>query len=73
MASSHQRIIETSGNGPSEPAHDSSTLLDGDLLDGAFAGRVAVIDAIQEEDRGTALLSVFRADNPMTPSSSRLP
>ncbi len=36
----------------------------GDLLDGALAGRVAVIDAIEEDDRGAAHVAVFLEDDP---------
>jgi hydrogenase maturation protease len=36
----------------------------GDLLDGALAGRVAVIDAIEEDDRATAHVAVFLEDDP---------
>jgi hydrogenase maturation protease len=36
----------------------------GDLLDGALAGRVAVIEAIEEDDRGSAHVAVFLEDDP---------
>jgi hydrogenase maturation protease len=36
----------------------------GDLLDGALAGRVAVIEAIEEDDRGTAHVAVFLEEDP---------
>ncbi len=36
----------------------------GDVLDGALAGCVAVIDVIEEDDRGTAHVAVFLEDDP---------
>ncbi len=36
----------------------------GDFLDGALAGRVAVIDTIEEDDRGAAHVAVFLEDDP---------